>query len=121
MVGIFVVIIFNISIVYRFYGYEYINHLCGLLKNLGQWNITSKCSRNIARGFNENYHQTSNISRTLEGDKIVDHSDVFVASPVGAAPTILYSRLNTWLQWFGQGQLQDGRETFKFRDLVRLI
>ena len=28
-----------------------------------------------------------NVSRTLVGNKIVDHSDVVVASPVGAAPT----------------------------------
>ena len=33
------------------------------------------------------YRQTSNISCTLVGDKIVDHSDVVGASPVGAAPT----------------------------------
>ena len=33
------------------------------------------------------FHQVSNISRTLEGNKIVDHSDVVGASPVGAAPT----------------------------------
>ena len=32
------------------------------------------------------YSQTSNISRTLVGNKIVDHSDVVGASPVGAAP-----------------------------------
>ena len=35
----------------------------------------------------QNYHQTSNISRTLVGNEIVDHSDVAGASPVGAAPT----------------------------------
>ena len=34
------------------------------------------------------YHQTSNISHTTEGSKIVDHSDVVGASPVSAAPTI---------------------------------
>ena len=34
-----------------------------------------------------NYRQVSNISRTLEGNTIVDHSDVVGASPVGAAPT----------------------------------
>ena len=34
-----------------------------------------------------NYRKTSNISRTLLGNKIVDHSDVVGASPVGAAPT----------------------------------
>ena len=34
-----------------------------------------------------NYHQTSNRSRTLVRNKIVDHLDVVGASPVGAAPT----------------------------------
>ena len=33
------------------------------------------------------YSQISNIRRTLVGNKIVDHSDVVGASPVGAAPT----------------------------------
>ena len=33
------------------------------------------------------YRQTSNISCTLVGNTIVDHSDVVGASPVGAAPT----------------------------------
>ena len=33
------------------------------------------------------YRQVSNVSRTLVGNKIVDHSDVVGASPVGAAPT----------------------------------
>ena len=34
------------------------------------------------------YHrQVSNIRRSLVGNKIVDHPDVVVASPVGAAPT----------------------------------
>ena len=36
---------------------------------------------------NQNYRRVSNISRTLAGNTIVDHSDVFGASPVGAAPT----------------------------------
>ena len=31
--------------------------------------------------------QTSNISDTLVGNKIIDHSDVVGALPVGAAPT----------------------------------
>ena len=38
--------------------------------------------------LHNDYTQTSNISRTLVGNKIVDHSDVVGASPVGAAPTI---------------------------------
>ena len=33
------------------------------------------------------YRQVSNIRRALVGHKIVDHSDVVGASPVGAAPT----------------------------------
>ena len=33
------------------------------------------------------YRQTSNISGTLIGNKIVHHSDVIAASSVGAAPT----------------------------------
>ena len=33
------------------------------------------------------YHQIANISHILEGIKLVDHSDVDGASPVGAAPT----------------------------------
>ena len=34
------------------------------------------------------HRKTSNISRTLVGNKIVDNSDVVGASAVGAAPTI---------------------------------
>ena len=33
------------------------------------------------------YRKTSNISRTLVGNKIVDNSDVVGALPFGAAPT----------------------------------
>ena len=33
------------------------------------------------------YRKTSDIRRTLVGNKIVDHLDVVGASPVGAAPT----------------------------------
>ena len=51
------------------------------------------------------YRQTSYISFTLVGNKIVDYSDVAGASPVGAAPTT--TSLNIWLQWNGQRQLQD--------------
>ena len=37
--------------------------------------------------MNQMYRHTSNISRSLVGNKIVDHSDVIGALPVGAAPT----------------------------------
>ena len=38
-------------------------------------------------GDRDDYRKTSNISRTLVGNKVVDNSDVVGASPVGAAPT----------------------------------
>ena len=41
----------------------------------------------IIDGMHCKYHQVSNIIPTLVGNKIVDHSDVVGASPVGAAPT----------------------------------
>ena len=37
--------------------------------------------------FITKYRKTYNIRGTSVGDKIVDHSDVVGASPVGAAPT----------------------------------
>ena len=48
------------------------------------------------------YRQTSNISRTLVGNEIVDHSDAVGASPAPKVPLQLYlhSRPNTWhLEW----------------------
>ena len=43
------------------------------------------------------YRKIANIRRTLSGYKIVDHSDVVGASPVGAAPTT--SSFSTSLDW----------------------
>ena len=37
-------------------------------------------------GAFKNYRQTSNMCRTLVGNKIVHHSDIVGASPVGATP-----------------------------------
>ena len=45
----------------------------------------------------EIYHQTSNISGTLVGNKSVDHSDVVGASPVDAAPITSSLSIDTWL------------------------
>ena len=53
------------------------------------------------------YRQTRNISHTSEGNKIINRSEVVGASPVGAAATNLHSRLNTWLLYIAQSQLQD--------------
>ena len=41
----------------------------------------------ITQNIHKHYRQVSNISHTLVGNKIVDHSDVVGASLVGAAPT----------------------------------
>ena len=41
----------------------------------------------ICAGINTIYREVSNISRTLVGNKIVDHSDVVGTAPVVAAPT----------------------------------
>ena len=51
-----------------------------MFQHLEQYEVSSKELQNT-------YHQVSNISRTVVGNKIVDHSDVVGASPVGAAPT----------------------------------
>ena len=49
--------------------------------------------------INADYSQTSNINRTLVGYKIVDHSDVVRASPVGATPATSSFSTYSWLQW----------------------
>ena len=49
---------------------------------------------NILTAYKVIYRQFSNIRRTSLGNKIVDHSDVVGASPVGAAPTT--SSISTW-------------------------
>ena len=41
----------------------------------------------LCNEFYSTYRKTSNIRCTLPDNKIVDHSDVVGASPVGAAPT----------------------------------
>ena len=46
----------------------------------------NKLAMELRQGIS-NYRQTSNIRRNSVGNKIVDQSDVFVASPVGATPT----------------------------------
>ena len=43
------------------------------------------------------YRQASNIRRNLVGNKIVDHSDVVGASPVGAGPRDRLSNLYVYM------------------------
>ena len=64
----------------------------------------TKWSPGLLTNYIHMYCQTSNISNTLVGNKIVDHSDIVGASPVGAAPT---SSSFLTEQWIGQRQLQD--------------
>ena len=54
--------------------------------------LSAKClsfcsDLNVLKIRTDDYRQFSNIKCTLVGDKIVGHSDVVGASPVGAAPT----------------------------------
>ena len=68
---------------------------------------------------NSIYHYTSNISSTLVGNKIFDHSDVVGASPVGTAATT--SSFSTkHLAAMGKDNYKTRRETFVFCDLVCL-
>ena len=66
------------------------------------------------------YRQISEMMRTLLSNKLADHSDVVGAEPV---QLLFHSRLNTWLQWIGQRQLncKMRRQLFKFGNLLRLI
>ena len=62
-----------------------------------------------------NYCQTPNIRHTLlAGIKLVDHSDVVGASHrlLALLQLHLHSQVNTWLQLFGQRQLQDETRNF---------
>ena len=56
---------------------------------IGDWfnMLTSQSFNHFSVLKINTYRKTSNISRTLVGNEIVDHSDVVGASPVGAAPT----------------------------------
>ena len=66
--------------------------------------------------LSHHYRKTSNIRRTLVGNKIVDHSDVVGASPVGAAPTtskmIFILDLTSGFKGF-ERQPQDNTRIFK--------
>ena len=51
-------------------------------------NILTRLQRgNDKKHINHEYSQTSDIRRTLVGNKIVDHSYIVGTSPIGAAPT----------------------------------
>ena len=58
------------------------------------WQLDNNLTKGQMIHWIRHHNITSNISRTLVGNKIVDHSDVVGASPVGAAPTT--SSFSTW-------------------------
>ena len=60
---------------------------------------------------NETYRKTSDISRTLLGNKIVDNSDVVGASPIGAAPTT--SSFSTGFTGLNKNNCKTRLETFE--------
>ena len=49
--------------------------------------MNSEINPKVSNSHVHVYRQVSNIRRTLVDNKIVDHSDVVGASPVGVAPT----------------------------------
>ena len=70
----------------------------------------------------EVYFQTSNISCTLVGNKIVHNSDVVGALPVcwHCSNYIFILHLTPGFNGLGKGNLKAKRETFKFGDSVHL-
>ena len=81
----------------RFHGYIGMSKSSVCSRACSSWiqvNSPHKCNcskgqkyRNHFYGKKLQYRQVSDIRCTLVGNKIVDHSDVVGASPVGAAPT----------------------------------
>ena len=61
--------------------------LTGMVSVGHLYNGCCDCMSPIPHVGEINYRETSNISRTLIGNKIINHSDVVGASPVGAATT----------------------------------
>ena len=68
------------------------------------------------------YAQISNISQTLVGNKIVDHSDVVGALPVGTNPTThWFSTSHLVFNGLGKDNCKAKWETFKIWNVVCLI
>ena len=90
---------------------------CGVLLDMGQVHCgISEIGLFSGLGCCDVYRKTSKISHTLVSNRIVDHSDVVVASPVSAAPTT--SSFSTSSSGLGRDNGRTRRETFKFWDLV---
>ena len=69
--------------------------------------------------YHSKYCQTSYTSRTLVGNKIVDHSDVVRASPVATTPNYIFILdFTPGFNGLGKDEFKTRWETFKFCDLV---
>ena len=66
------------------------------------------------------YGQTSNISRTLVGNKIVDYSEEVGVSPVGAADIFILD-VTPGFKGLCIDNWKTRRESFKICDFVRLL
>ena len=67
------------------------------------------------------YRKTSNISRTLAGNNIVENSDVVGASPVGAAPTTSSFSTLHLASMDKAKQMREDTRNISALDLVRFI
>ena len=69
------------------------------------------------------YRKTSDISRTVVGDIIVDNSDVVGTPPAcrRCSNYIFILNLTPGFNGLGRDNYKARQETFKFGDLVRLI
>ena len=82
------------------------------------WSILSKGQH--VKSILLKYHETSNISHTLVGSKIVHHAAVVGALPIAAAPTT--SSFSTpGFNGLGKNNCKMRQETFKFWDFVSYI
>ena len=71
--------------------------------------------RSVSCWLKWHYHQTSNISHILLGNKIVDYSDLVWAPLCQRCSSYIFI-FDTWLQWIGQKQLhEDRRNIWVFR------
>ena len=71
--------------------------------------------------FNHNYIQISDMSRSLVGNKSVDHSDVVGAMCRRCSNYIFILQLSVGFNGLRRCNCKTRRETFKFWDSVRII
>ena len=67
------------------------------------------------------FRQTSNIGRTLVGNKLVDHSDDVGAACRRCVNYIFISNLTVGFNWLGKGNCRASRNIFRFGDSVCLL